>query len=102
MGGVELPEVVTDKNGRYEIPGVTGTLLFFTTAPGSDHRFLCDYYPLGVTQPGRPEYFSDLLVFRGDSWSADRCRQVWVPALVHTALFRNASTGHFGLSWARR
>ena len=25
VGGVELPDVVTDKNGRYEIPGVTST-----------------------------------------------------------------------------
>jgi hypothetical protein len=71
VGGVELPDVVTDANGRYEIPGVTGTLLFFSTTPGSAYQFLCDYYPLSVTQPWRPEYFSDLPVVRRDSWSAD-------------------------------
>jgi hypothetical protein len=46
VGGVELPDVVTDGNGRYEIAGITNPILFVKTAPGSDYRFLCDFYPL--------------------------------------------------------
>jgi hypothetical protein len=69
VGGVELPDVVTDRNGRYEIAGVTSPLLFFTTAPSSDHRFLCDFYPLVTRLPASP--FHDLPVVHV-SWSSDR------------------------------
>jgi hypothetical protein len=72
VGGVELPDVVTDRNGRYEIAGVTSPLLFFTTAPGSDHRFLCDFYPLVTRPPAVPGFpFGDLPVVHV-SWSGDR------------------------------
>ena len=70
VGGVELPDVVTDRNGRYEIAGVTSPLLFFTTAPGSDYRFLCDFYPLVTRLPAVPR-FHDLPVVHV-SWSGDR------------------------------
>ena len=49
VSAVELPNVVTDGNGRYQLTGVRNLVLFFTTAPGSDHRFLCDRYPLDTT-----------------------------------------------------
>jgi hypothetical protein len=74
VGGVELADVVTDKDGRYEIPNVTAFVLFFSIAPGSSHRFLCDQYPLFMlrepTSPGFPN-LSDLLVVSA-SWSGDR------------------------------
>ena len=38
--GVELPDVVTDTNGRYAVAGVTSTLLFFSATPGSDTSIL--------------------------------------------------------------
>jgi hypothetical protein len=66
VGGRELPDVVTDGNGRYEIPEVTALILFFTTAPGSDHRFLCDFYPLEV----RLAFSKDLPLVHV-SWSGD-------------------------------
>ena len=103
VGGVELPDVVTDRNGRYEIAGVTSPLLFFTTAPGSDHRFLCDFYPL-VTRlrrcPGSRSTIFPSCTFPG---RATACRPAcgrW--ARRWTAQCRNASTRHFGPSRVRR
>ena len=68
VGGMDVPDVVTDANGRYEIAGAGKPLLFVTTAPGSDYRFLCDFYPVFAT-PGFP--FGDLPVVHV-SWSGDR------------------------------
>ena len=45
VGGVDLADIVTDANGRYEI-ATTSLILFVSTAPGSEYRFLCDFYPL--------------------------------------------------------
>jgi hypothetical protein len=64
VGGVDLPDVVTDSSGRYEITGVSATVLFVSTAPGSSHRFMCDYFPLLAAFP----YFIDLPVVSA-SWS---------------------------------
>jgi all-beta uncharacterized protein len=48
VGGIDLPDIVTDANGRYEINS-TSLILFVSTPPESDYRFLCDFYPL---EPG--------------------------------------------------
>jgi hypothetical protein len=48
VGGAALPDVVTDSQGRYEIVTENAYTLFLATAPGSDHRFLCDAFPLFV------------------------------------------------------
>jgi hypothetical protein len=71
VGGTELADVITDANGRYEITGVTTPLLFVQTAPGSDYKFRCDFYP--VVTPVRPDwrFLSDLPVVNA-SWSGDR------------------------------
>lgn len=68
---VELPDVVTDGNGRYKIARGTNLVLFFATAPGSDHRFLCDRYPLNTTAiwPDGSSPFTDLVVVPS-SWSS--------------------------------
>jgi hypothetical protein len=65
--GVDLPEVVTDANGRYEISGVSNGILFFSTPPGSSHKFPCDFYPV-VTMFGGS---GDLPVVPVP-WSGDR------------------------------
>jgi hypothetical protein len=74
VGGVELSEVVTDSNGRYQIAGVTSpSLLFVTTAPGSDHRTLCQYHPLHVDlRPDRPPSPAGDIPVVHNSWSGDR------------------------------
>ena len=69
VGGRDLPDVVTDGNGRYAITEATAFILFFTTAPGSDYRFLCDFFPL-LTRPS-PTYSTDLPLVHV-SWSGDR------------------------------
>jgi hypothetical protein len=48
VGGIDLPDVVTDADGRYEITDVTSGLLFLATPPGSASKFLCDFHPLFV------------------------------------------------------
>jgi hypothetical protein len=81
VGGAELPDVVTDTNGRYEIAGVTSGLLFLSTAPGSSHRFLCDFYPL-ITRlpPGLPTSLMRDLPVVSVSWSGDRLPPgMWSP-----------------------
>ena len=81
VGSVVLADVVTDGNGRYEIAGVTSPLLFFTTAPGSRHRFLCDFYPVvtGLSAPPGFPGFADLSVVHV-SWSGDRLPPgMWSP-----------------------
>lgn len=70
VGGVDLPDVVTDANGRYAIADVSGAVLFVATAPGSNHRFLCDHYPV-FTSPFAPALVRDLPVVHV-SWSGDR------------------------------
>jgi hypothetical protein len=75
VGGQELPDVVTDANGRYEITDVTAYTLFFSTAPGSNYRFLCDFYPLDV---GFASRFSTLAVVH-TSWSGETLpRSMWI------------------------
>jgi hypothetical protein len=69
VGGVELADVITDANGRYEITGITTWVIFIQTAPGSDYKFLCDSYPVAV--PVRPSFLSDLPVVNA-TWSDDR------------------------------
>ena len=71
LGGDELPDVVTDANGRYEIPGITNGLFFVTTAPGSTHRFLCDYYPLDLVSVRLLHLLTTLEVVPA-TWSGDR------------------------------
>jgi hypothetical protein len=78
VGGDDLPEVVTDANGRYAIADVSSPILFVATAPGSNHRFLCDYYPL-LTSPSAPLLLRDLPVVHV-SWSGDRLPPgMWSP-----------------------
>lgn len=62
--------VVTDANGRYAIADVSSPILFVATAPGSDHRFLCDHYPV-FTSPAAPARVRDLPVVHV-SWSDNR------------------------------
>jgi len=71
VGGVDLPDVVTEANGRYEIAGVASPILFVTTAPGSDYRFLCDFYPLFASAFSSIPQLRDLPVVHV-SWSGDR------------------------------
>lgn len=81
VGGVELPDVVTDRNGHYEITGVTSPILFVSTDPSSAYRFLCDFYPLFVRLQSPPglSRLSDLPVVHV-SWSGDH-----VPSGMWTA-----------------
>ena len=46
VGGTPMPDVITDQNGRFEIPNITSPVNFVRTMPGSSYRFLCDYFPL--------------------------------------------------------
>lgn len=81
VGGAELPDVVTDTNGRYEISNVTSGLLFLSTPPGSSHQFLCDFYPL-ITRlsPGLPISLARDLPVVSASWSGDRLPPgMWSP-----------------------
>ena len=71
VGGLDLPDVVTDVNGRYQIAGLTSYLLFVTTAPGSAHRFLCEFYPLDLQAVKRSPFLTDLPVVPV-TWSGDR------------------------------
>jgi len=66
VGSLELPDVVTDANGRYEVVDAPA-IVFFTTAPGSDYKFLCDFYP--VVRFSR--FLRDLAVVHV-SWTGDR------------------------------
>jgi hypothetical protein len=45
VGGQDLPDVVTDAEGRYSVPNVTAYAIFFQTTPDADQRFLCDWFP---------------------------------------------------------
>src|SRR5262245_17606724 len=74
VGGVALPDVVTDAEGRYTITSVSPNILFLQTASGSDYRSVCDEYPIQVdaVSPSRPDPFvTDLPVVRS-SWSGNR------------------------------
>src|SRR5262245_13836801 len=51
IGSAELPDVVTDTNGRYTVSGGGASLVFFSAAPGSGHKFLCDAYPVNMRMP---------------------------------------------------
>jgi hypothetical protein len=76
VGGASLDDVVTDAEGRYSIPGVSG-ILFFQTDPASGYRFLCDAYPLIVRfADARYPFVTDLPVVHG-SWSGNRPPQPW-------------------------
>src|SRR5262245_29160327 len=68
VGGEDLPDVVTDENGRYEITEATQHWLFFRTAPGADYKFLCPFYPAS----GRPfDRRPQVLPVVHASWSGD-------------------------------
>ena len=64
----DLPDVVTDANGRYSIPNVSADVLYLGTAPGSEYRSLCNAWPVRVS-PSFP--FTDLPVVH-NSWSGNR------------------------------
>lgn len=79
VGGLELPDVVSDANGHYEIPGDTGPIVFVSTAPGSDHRFLCDWYPL-IVRDALLLRLRDLPVVH-QSWTGNRLPPgMWSPS----------------------
>lgn len=81
VGGADLPDVVTDANGRFQIDGVPRSLLtavvFVQTPPEAEYKFPCPFYPVGGPYP------SDLPVVQA-SWSGDT-----VPGglLVGTSVF---------------
>ena len=78
VGGVELPDVVTDSNGHYQIDGGTNFILFLSTPPGSSHRFLCDEYPL-LTNRERGVRKNDLPLV-SISWTGNRLPPgMWSP-----------------------
>lgn len=56
VGGVQLPDTITDADGRYTITDVATRELWFQTASGSEYRFLCDFQPVlvrsAVSGPG--------------------------------------------------
>jgi hypothetical protein len=66
VDGIALADTVTDTQGRYTITNVTAYFLFFQTAPGSDYRFLCDWWPIHLRFP-----FTDLPVVHA-AWSGNR------------------------------
>lgn len=66
VGGPELPDVVTDAQGRYTVTGIAGPLIFLQTDPSSDYRSLCDSYPITLDF-----HFKDLPVVHR-SWSGNR------------------------------
>ncbi len=73
--GVELADTVTDADGRYSITNVSARSLWFQTAPGSEYRFLCDFYP-AFLQTSNP--VTDLPVVRAD-WSGNQLpRGMWI------------------------
>lgn len=87
VGGAALPDVITDRNGRYEIAGFTGYLLFFSADPGSGFKFLCDEYPVYTQLPsdtGGLARIRDLPVVRA-SWAIDRLppRMWWIGTTVY-------------------
>ena len=67
IGGTELPDVVTDQNGRFVIENVTAPVLFVETAPGSAYHFLCSQYPIIRSQFFGPPQ----LPVVPDNWSSD-------------------------------
>lgn len=73
VGGVELPDTVTDADGRYTITDVPTRELWLQTAPGSEYRFLCDFHPVLVRSAvGGPGFsLSDLPVVHA-AWSGTR------------------------------
>ena len=75
VGGVDLADTVTDADGRYSITNVSARSLWFQTAPGSEYRFLCDFYP-AFLQTSNP--VTDLPVVRAD-WSGNQLpRGMWI------------------------
>ena len=44
--GKPLADTVTDARGRYTINDNSAYSLFFQTDPGSEYRFLCDWWPI--------------------------------------------------------
>ena len=73
VGGADLPDITTDVSGRFETPN-TRQILFVTTAPGSDYRFPCDFFPVDI-----PGAIAVLPVVRS-SWLGDRLPAgMWIP-----------------------
>jgi hypothetical protein len=64
----DLPDVVTDADGRYSIPDVPTDMVFLRTAPGSEVRSLCDAWP--IIMDARPP-LPDLPVVH-KSWAGTR------------------------------
>jgi hypothetical protein len=74
VGGTALPDVVTDSHGRYEISNYTAHILFLSTEPGSNHRFLCDGFPIIARYP-----YGDIPVVHV-SWTDNRLpRGMFIP-----------------------
>jgi hypothetical protein len=67
VGGSQLPDVITDANGRYELTNITAAVLFIETAPEADYKFLCPSYPLIVSAAS---FLSNLPVVHV-SWSGN-------------------------------
>ena len=92
IGGVDLADAVTDANGRYTITGVesypSGVTkgLFFQTAPGSEYRFLCDFYPISFGHEGISRFY-DLPVVH-NTWSGNRPPDNW---FVYTSVYGTVS-----------
>jgi hypothetical protein len=62
----DLPDVVTDADGRYSIPDVPTDTVFLRTAAGSEFRSLCDAWPIIMD-----DRLSDLPVVH-KSWAGAR------------------------------
>jgi hypothetical protein len=71
IAGTDLGDVITDANGLYTIPDAPVGLLWFQTAPGSDSRFLCEWWPVDV-RPRRPTSPSTNLPVVHRTWSDNR------------------------------
>jgi hypothetical protein len=65
----DLPDVVTDANGRYSVSNVTAQYLYLRTVPGAEYRSFCNAWPVGVQ--GVSALFTDLPVVHS-SWSGNR------------------------------
>lgn len=75
IGGLELPDVITDEHGRYMIPEVSALFLYIETAPESQYSFLCDSYPLlGLGDSG----FDTDLPLVHITWSGDSPPWNWI------------------------
>ena len=68
LGAMDLPDIVTDPNGRYTITKGPAGFFFFQTAASEQHRFLCEWF--GVVATPASSFF-DLPVVH-TSWSGTK------------------------------